>query len=61
MKVFLIIFMWFNGGGSSTKQHEIKDMDTCLQIVEKSKLVVSSGAESEAMATMYCAYKHTVT
>ena len=55
MKVLLIIFMWFNGGGSHTQQHEIEDMETCLKIIQKSKLIVSNGNESEAMAAMYCA------
>lgn len=55
MKVLLVIFMWFNGGGSHTERHEIKDMETCLNIIEKSKLMVSNGNESEAMAVMFCA------
>ena len=54
MKTLLIIFMWFNGGGSHTEQHQIKDMETCLKIMERSKLIVSNGNESEAMAAMYC-------
>ncbi len=53
-KVFLIIILYFNGGGTQIYQHEMPGYETCFMAVEKAKLDVSHGDESEAMAIMYC-------
>ena len=36
------------------KYHEMPDLKTCYEAIEKSKVVVSNGGDSESSVTLYC-------
>ena len=55
LKVFLIIHLFVNGQSLYMYQHEIENMETCLNIIKGAKLDLSHGDESEGVALMYCA------
>lgn len=52
---FLIVFLWFNGGGVRQSVHEFNSYEECDRSLKALVLNVSHGNESEAMATAYCA------
>ena len=55
-EVFLIVVLWFNGGGRMVNVHPMPSWDVCLQATASAIVNVSNGNESEAMAVAYCAY-----
>ncbi|UOF79394.1 hypothetical protein [Caudoviricetes sp.] len=53
--VILVYIFTTSGGVVTEKKYEVDNMETCLAIVHKSRILIPRGGDAESTVSLFCA------